>query len=144
MNAISSFPADWRNDLIRSMKRFILSQCRHQTIDRILDLALAFEIVLSSGDGSNAPLSWKISVRSAQLIGGPLPKRQDIRNRMTAFYNLRSKITHGSGSKSAEENKMEKVLLDTTSIYRDMLRQLLVLPDRPNWNSIELEPISAG
>jgi hypothetical protein len=35
-----AFPTNLQSALLRSMKRFVLSQCRHGMIDRVLDLAL--------------------------------------------------------------------------------------------------------
>jgi hypothetical protein len=134
-----ALPPDWRNNLTRSMERFTLSRCRHQIIDRILDLTLAFEIAVSS-KGENTPLSWKVSVRSAQLIGGALKMRQETRRRLTALYSLRNKGTHGSSLKDVETRKQEKVFEDATVIYRDLLKGLLRLGRPPDWNSIELEP----
>jgi len=61
---------------------------RHETIDHILDLTLAFEIAVSC-KGEQAPQSWKVSVRSAQMIGGPLPDRQGNRRKMSALLLLR-------------------------------------------------------
>jgi hypothetical protein len=75
------------------MNRFTLSQCRHQTIDRILDLALAFEIAVSGGDGDSAPPGWKVSVRSAQLIGGALKARQSNRSQKVFFGILKAKVS---------------------------------------------------
>ena len=62
---------------LRSMERFRLSQCRRQPIDRVLDLALAFEIAVSDeGSGEHIPPGWKVSVRTAQIVGGSLSARQ--------------------------------------------------------------------
>src|SRR5580692_7200669 len=50
----SALPAEWWNDLLRSMRRFTLSQCRYEMIDRVLDLALSFEVPFSNkGDSSD-------------------------------------------------------------------------------------------
>jgi hypothetical protein len=42
-----ALPDNLRSDLLRSMNRFALSQCRRQTVDQVLDLTLAFEIAVS-------------------------------------------------------------------------------------------------
>jgi hypothetical protein len=71
-----ALPADRRAALLRSMERFRLSQGRRQGIDRVLDLTLAFEIAVSGPGGEQSPPSYKVSVRTAQAIGGPLQDRQ--------------------------------------------------------------------
>lgn len=137
--AFWSLPSDWRSDLLRSMKRFTLSQCRHQIVDRVLDLAIAFEIAVS-GKGDNAPLSWKVGVRSTQLIGGTLQRRQQNRRALKALYDLRNKGTHGGSLKAAETQKQETILREGTSIYRTLLASFLSLGASPDWQSLELEP----
>jgi len=76
-------------------------------IDRILDLTLAFEIAVS-GKGEQAPQSWKVSVRCAQMIGGPLWDRQENRRRMVALYNLRNQGTHGSSLSGGGQQPSDK------------------------------------
>jgi hypothetical protein len=142
LKALSAMPEDWRNDLMRSMERFTLSQCRHQVIDRILDLTLAFEIAVS-GKGEQAPQSWKVSVRSAQMIGGRLWDRQENRRRMVALYNLRNQGTHGSSLSGGDHQKQEAVLAEAAALYQKLLNSFWLHGTRPDWNAIELGPISA-
>ena len=142
LKALSAMPEDWRNDLRRSMERFTLSQCRHQVIDRILDLTLAFEIAVS-GNGEQAPQSWKVSVRSAQMIGGPLRDRQKNRRKMVALYNLRNQGTHGSSLSSMDQQKQDNVLTEAGALYRKLLDSFWRHGARPDWNAIELGPITA-
>jgi hypothetical protein len=137
--ALWSLPSDWLNDLLRSMKRFTLSQCRHQIVDRVLDLAIAFEIAVS-GKGDNAPPSWKVGVRSAQLIGGELKERQLVRNKLKALYDLRNKGTHGGSLKESERQKQEITVNEATLIYSTLLASFLALGTLPDWPSLELEP----
>jgi hypothetical protein len=87
--ALWSLSRDWRSNLLRSMKRFTLSQCRHEIVDQALDLAIAFEIAVSN-KGDNAPVSWKVGVRSTQLIGGTLERRQQNRRALADLYKLRN------------------------------------------------------
>jgi hypothetical protein len=125
---------DWKVDLRRSMDRYTLSQCRHALIDRVLDLALAFEIAVSQ-KGDNLPARWKVSVRAAQLIGGTMAERKNVRRAVGQLYELRNKATHGSTLAGAER----EVVLQCTKIYQSLLRRLFEFAYRPDWNSIELE-----
>jgi hypothetical protein len=135
----AALPAESQSDLLRSMNRFILSRCRHQMIDRILDLVLAFEIAVSGG-GDRAPPSYKVSVRTAQLIGGALEVRQRNRDQISDLYNLRSKATHGSSLSSRD--RVEQLLLveRCSAIYKDLLRSFLLVGAKPDWSALELEP----
>jgi hypothetical protein len=134
-------PSDLRSDLLRSMNRFTLSQCRHQLIDRILDLALAFEIAVSS-DGGQAPPSWKVAVRTAQLIGGALKIRQHNRAAVTELYKLRNKLTHGSRLRGGVREEQEQIVLQCSELYRTLIRSFVYFGQKPDWNSLELEPRS--
>ena len=51
---------DTRPRLARSLERFALSQSRQKLADQVLDLALSFEIAVSSGSGDSAPPNWKV------------------------------------------------------------------------------------
>lgn len=122
------------------MERFTLSQCRHRVIDRVLDLTLAFEIAVSSKGDYATPQSWKVSVRSAQMIGGLLLDRKENRARISELYKLRNKGAHGSSLGGVERNKQEAVLIDAAELYRRLLDSFWRHGKRPDWNAIELEP----
>lgn len=134
----SAFPGEWRTDLARSMERFTLSQCRRQRIDSVLDLALAFEI--ATGGGDNVPVGWKVSVRSAQLIGGPLETRKENRRKINDLYKLRNRATHGSRLTASDRAKHGVIWLNAVHLYRELLGKFFQLKKQPDWNSIELEP----
>lgn len=129
--------------LLRSMERYGLSQCRRESIDRVLDLALAFEIAVSE-KGDNAPPSWKVSVRSAQLIGGPLADRQINRATVSALYELRNQATHGGTLKSkSADRSVEQLLQENYDLYVLLMKKLLSLRLKPEWKSVELGADSA-
>jgi len=120
------------------MERFTLSQCRHQIVDQVIDLAIAFEIVMhGSGEG---PMSWKAAVRAAQLIGGRLSRRQRNRLAIEQLFKIRSRGAHGGSLKPSERKKQEAALSEARGIYRAALAGFLSLGARPDWKALELEP----
>jgi len=130
---------DRRSKLLRSMERFRQSQCRRETIDRILDLALAFEISVSE-KGDNAPPGWKVSVRSAQLIGGPLSARQENRAAIAALYDLRNQATHGGTLRPRSASQtVDGIVATSARLYVELTRTLLALPSKPRQLSLSLE-----
>jgi hypothetical protein len=139
-DALWNLPDKLRSKLLRSMERFILSQCRRQTGDRALDLVIAFEIAVSGGKGDNAPVNWKIGVRTAQIIGGTLQQRQETRRILSALCGFRNDIVHGGSLKDGDQQKLENSLARSTSIYRTLLASFLSLGSVPDWPSLELEP----
>jgi hypothetical protein len=131
---------DQRSRLLRSMERFRLSQSRKQPIDRVLDLALAFEIALSE-QGDNAPPSWKVSVRSAQLVGGPVAVRAQNRQAIASLYELRNQATHGGSLKPRGGKTVDAILQDGFALYVSAIGKLLDLGSKPDWKTVELEPL---
>ena len=116
------------------MDRYTLSQCRHALIDRVLDLALAFEIAVSQ-KGDQGAVRWKVSVRTAQLVGETIEQRKSVRHVVGQLYDLRNKATHGSTLAGAEG----ETVLQCTEIYQLLLQKLFQFGHRPDWSSIELE-----
>jgi hypothetical protein len=134
-----ALPPKCQSDLKRSMDRFVLSRCRMFLIDRILDLALAFEIAVSGESESYTAISWKVAVRTAQAIGGAVEGRQAVRKNVSALYSLRSKATHGGSMKPDERDKNAKLVEVCSDIYRGLLRSLFEMGAKPNWNILELQ-----
>ena len=81
----------WREDLQRAVARYIASQTRQELADRVLDLAIAYEISLASkGDRQNqVPLGWKVSVRTALIIGGPIDEPEGSKHTVPAQERYR-------------------------------------------------------
>jgi hypothetical protein len=132
--------ASRRSALLRSMERFRQSQCRREVIDRVLDLALAFEIAVSE-KGDNAPPGWKVSVRSTQLVGGPLKERQQNRATISTLYELRNQATHGGTLKAKPTKKsVDELLQENSELYVLLMKRLMALRLKPDWKAIELEP----
>mgnify|MGYP003608658306 CR=1 FL=1 len=136
--AFQTLPKKWRQRLLRAAARFSLSQCRQEPVDKVLDLALAYEIVLSS-DETNAGISWKLAVRAAQIIGGDIDKRIAIRDQVNAFYGVRSRASHGGDIKPSED-----VVEHAADTFRRLFVRLVELRAEPNWKKIELEALPAN
>ena len=136
----SALPGELRSRLLRSMERFTLSQCRHGLVDRILDLELAFEIAVSGPGRDASPMGWKVSVRSAQLIGGALNERQANRDLINELFRLRSAATHGSDLSRRDEGGLDDTVRRCLIAYRQLLGSFLALGRLPDWSALELEP----
>lgn len=132
-NAFRSFPSEWRKRLLRAAARFHLSQCRREPIDRLLDLALAYEIILSGGSETNAGISWKLAVRTAQIIGGDTDTRIATRDQVNDFYSIRSRASHGTDISASAD-----LLNRATATFRRLFLRLSELGVEPDWKRIEL------
>jgi hypothetical protein len=89
-----------------------------------------------TGEG---PMSWKAVVRSAQLIGGRLSRRQKNRRALEELFKIRSRGAHGGTLKPSERKQHEAVLSEARGIYRAALGGFLSLGARPNWKALELD-----
>ena len=136
-------PENLRARLVRSMERFELSQCRRAVVDRVLDLALAFEIAVS-GPGPNTPVSWKVSVRCAQLIGGTVSERAEIRDAVQRLYSLRNKATHGSDIAKRDAVELNEAISSGVTIYQKMIVSFLAFGFDPEWGLMELQARTPG
>jgi hypothetical protein len=136
-----ALPSNRRADLLRSMDRFRLSQCRRQPIDRVLDLTLAFEVAVSGSSGEYSPPSYKVSVRTAQAIGGALQERQQYRMSLGELYKLRNQATHGSRLKAKAVAELEAVIDRSSALYLGLMTRLLTIKAEPDWQAIELEAL---
>ena len=138
--AYSKLPGDTRSSLARSIDRFVLSKCRHQFVDRVLDLALAFEIAVGGARGDNAPATWEVAVRSSQMIGGAPGVRQALRGKLNHMYNLRSRAMLGGNMDSKDRADLEATVDECSQIYVALIQSFLALGAKPDWQKFELEP----
>lgn len=138
LSRCAELAAHRRSQLLRSMRRFVLNQCRREMTDRAIDLCLAFEIA-ESGKSDNAPLSWKVGLRTAQLTGGTLSERQSCRDKIAKLYKLRNRGAHGASIPTTELGKHIQTVGDASQIYVQLMRRLLALRSEPNWSSIEMQ-----
>ncbi len=129
-----ALPENMRSNLMRSMKRFSLSQCRHELVDRILDLVLAYEIAATIHSGDNIPASWKVSIRPALIIGGTLEERQSNRNLLAGLYKLRNKGTHGGALKATNRQVIERA----TKLFPQFMKAMIEAGQKLDWSAIEL------
>jgi len=95
-----------------AVQRFNYSYQRTNQADRLLDLLIAFEALLS--DDPQA-IGYKIALRCVKLLGGPLPQMEDDFNFLKRVYNARSKIVHGTLGDATEEDcdRVESLLRRT-------------------------------
>lgn len=143
IEAFSILPRKLQSRLHRSMKRFTLSQCRHEEMDQVLDLALAFEIAVSEGNDRSPP-SMKVATRSAQMVGGSLSDRRTIRDAVAVLYDMRNRATHGGSLTGKGRPDQTGTLASAAAIYRRLLLSMLEFGISPDWKTIELEPRKIG
>jgi hypothetical protein len=79
-----------------ALRRFNGSYDREAPEDGIIDTFIGLEALLTE---NNQEISYKLSLRAANLIGSTPQERQDIFNDIRVGYKLRSLIVHGEALK---------------------------------------------
>ena len=87
----------------------------------VLNCLTALEALLTND--SNTELSYRLSVRVANLLGSDDADRVSLFREMKEFYDLRSKIVHGSASKLS--TKLQNRLQLTDSL-REIVRKVIL------------------
>ena len=100
--------------------------------DRILDVAIALEIMYGPFDGGE--ISHKLRTRAAWLLGASPDDRISIAQDMKAFYNARSSVVHGSTK--ADREKLERTFPIGRELARSTLTALLVKGPAPDWDRL--------
>ena len=144
LNAIAKLDATDRNIVSLAIRRYskALSRSgRFRQEDCILDIAIALEIVYGLDRGE---LTHKLSTRAGWYLGKDYKDRNQIRDKIKRFYNLRSCIVHGMKTSRG----CKKVISDLTDLYnqtRNTVRQTILkhieggrIPKEDRWNVITM------
>ena len=92
----------------------------HAPADRILDIAIALEIMYGPID---AELRYKLATRAAYFLGETGEERQGIYAAMTDFYRARSRIVHGT---ALSDQAATKAIDSGFDIARRTLKKLVM------------------
>ena len=133
-----------RNRLQIPINRWIKSKTYKDSIDKIIDLGIAFESVYLPKDTIDQ-LSFQFRLRASWHLGKDKEDREKLIDEFQAIYTLRSKAVHnGDVSKKIQIRKGEE-RIDTSEFIpraQDLCRQSImkILEDGkfPDWNSLIL------
>jgi hypothetical protein len=95
---------------------------RNEGLDNeVLNLFTALEGLLTND--STSELTYRLSMRVASLLGEDDESRKRVFNEMKSFYDLRSKIVHGSGFRLKPKYQ---ALLEQVSTLREYVRRVIL------------------
>jgi hypothetical protein len=140
IEAFLRLDGEWRDKIVRSINRFSLSQCRRNPGDKIIDQALAFEILLADENKLGAPIGWLVGLRGAQFINGTLDERKTLRNKINNIYKLRNKAAHGGRLRAKEAREIQAAFDEAAEVYGLLMSRCLSVVSKPDWQSLELQP----
>ncbi len=109
-----------------AIKRFNYSHEREKPEDKLIDYMVSLEALFLK-EGERAELSYRLSIRTAILLGKNKENREEIFSNVRDAYEFRSKIIHGS-IKALNEDlreiviKIENYLRESIKLFLDLVK----------------------
>lgn len=88
------------------LRRFNYTYERKDFSDRVIDLAIAFEILLSKEKDLKESITFKLRVRAARLLGESIEEKETVAETISKFYSLRSSIVHGGKLNISDNDRL--------------------------------------
>ena len=106
-------------------------------INRIIDLAIAFEVLYSNE--SREQLSLTFRLRAAWHLGGDVQERQRLHSFFKDIYDARSEAVHGGKlSKKSSEKVNEEKLAEADKWFAQAIKKFIDDGNFPDWDSLVL------
>lgn len=119
---------DWFKTILERIRD---SKRRRGTVNKILDLCIAAEMLLLRDLNERDPISFPFRFRGSWLLGLDYQDRLKIHDSLKVFYGYRCQAAHdGSFKKQTDEKKAREQLPDFYSIVERILGMAL-LPEYP-------------
>jgi len=124
---------DKRNVLRVPLERFIRAQksvtsFKSEIVDSIIDLMIAFEALILSGEKIRGAQGKHIAIATSMLIGTDQKERSKIKECLKQAYNSRNEIVHGTKGlhlSSSEEEKLRSLESEISIYFKRALLKLL-------------------
>lgn len=128
-----------RLSMERAVEHLSRALSRHGRLalqDKILDTAIALETVYTAD--THTEITYRLSTRAAFFLGGNSDERAEVSRKVREFYNVRSRLAHGS---SQDNEKLNAAWHDGFDIAQRTLKKLLAQGEAPDWDDLVM---SAG
>jgi len=110
-----------KEQISRVLSRLSQAKRREQIEDKILDLAIALEMVLLENNKDQLSLTFRL--RGSWLIGKNYEERKMVNSQLKEIYNFRSQVAH-NGVLKGDERKIKKIRDDFPE-YSNLAEKLL-------------------
>jgi hypothetical protein len=140
-STFEAHPAKFRASLRRSLQRLRNAMVRTDVGDQAVDLCVGLEALMVPDQGEHR---YKLSLRSALLIGDTLRRRMEVKDIVDGLYKVRGATAHGS----KKEGKMKVLEADVdppgmirrgiplcAEVFLELLRRGPI-----DWSQLELNP----
>ena len=125
-----------------ALDRFERGMRRMNPGDAAVELCIALESLLSD-PGDQGEITYKVALRSAQLLGGDLPERAERRDKVKALYGLRSNVVHGRTLPTkkivgGKEMTVDDLVKEGFKIAAQVIARVIGMKGIPDWRMLEL------
>ena len=141
VSAFLTLTGPLRTRLRLALRRFNQALRRPSHGDRALDLAISLESLLVDDAGEN---TYKMGLRAALLLCGPMERRREVRAIVLELYKLRSGLVHDgvlprrAKVGTAGERPDPDVVTKATDVCARVLRSIVLAGSIPSWFEYEL------
>ena len=125
-----SLASDVKNKLDIPISRWVKSKTE-KDVDRIIDLAIAFEVLYLDDSSAQHQLSLAFSLRAAWHLGSDVQERQNLLSSFKDIYTTRSKAVH-RGNFSADNTR----LAEADRLCAQAIKKFIDDGNFPDWNSL--------
>lgn len=126
-----------------ALKRLHQAQIRHDVGDRAIEVAIALESLLGSG---NTELTHKVSMRGAKFLGGSVKERLRTFDIVKGAYGVRSSMVHtGTATEKykicGEKTPASEIVPQAISICARVVLKILDNSTLPDWGRFDVEAV---
>ena len=124
--------------------RWIKSAANKDSIDKIIDLGIAFEAIYLSDVNETTELSFRFRLRASWFLGKDKAHRQELMRDFSKIYEWRSKVVHTGRlpNKTKKtpftEEEVTEFIAKSQNLCRDSIIKILEDGKFPDWNSLIL------
>ena len=117
---------------------------RMQHVDRIIDLAIAFESIYLSDTDNRSELAHRLQLHAAWYLGKDKDDRQALMNEFKKIYSWRSRAVHSGSLPKKKRNvlftyeEVANVLAKAEDLCRDSILKIIEDGKFPDWGELIL------
>ena len=127
--------------------RWIKSKTSANSVDRMIDLGVAFESLYLSGTESKNEIRFRFSLHAAWHLGEDKEHREGLMKKFKAIYDWRSAVVHtgklpekgrGKKKKSYTQEEVREFVRNAQDLCRESIKKIMEDGEFPDWNNLIL------
>lgn len=133
------FPENKRHRYLQILSRLSQAKRRPSIEDKVLDLAIALEMILL-GKSNKEQLALSFRLRGSYLIGETVEERTSVYQDLKNLYTYRSEVAHSGLLRENNQKKIEEVRERFPQLLQiaDRIVQKAILDELPDWDNLIL------